>query len=119
MSIDAFKQGHLELLVLLLLQGSDMHGYDIVTQIDKRSGGILFVREGSIYPLLYRLFDSGYISSYQVTVATKRGRERSRVMYHIENAGLERLKELRQEFDEAQRGLANILSYCEGSKDGE
>lgn len=119
MKIDAFKQGHLELLVLLMLQGSDMHGYDIVTQIDKRSGGILFVREGSIYPLLYRLSDSGYISSYQITVPTKNGRERSRVMYHIENAGRERLKELRQEFDEAQRGLANILSYCEGGKDDE
>ena len=119
MSIDAFKQGHLELLVLLLLRDSDLHGYDIVTQIEKRSGGILFVREGSIYPLLYRLSDSGYISGYQVTVPTKNGRERSRVMYHIEESGLERLKELRQEFDEAQRGLSNILSYGEGNENGE
>ena len=48
-------KGSTELLVLSLLCGRTMHGYEIIKEIRGRSEGHLRVGEGSLYPLLHRL----------------------------------------------------------------
>ena len=59
---DTFKKGSVELLVLALLQESNLYGYQISQLVKERSGNILTIPEGSMYPTLYRLEDKGYIS---------------------------------------------------------
>lgn len=105
----AFKKGSIELLSLLMMQEEDIYGYQLVQMLAQRSGGKLTVTEGSLYPLLYRMVESGYVSSREVTVQTPHGRSRGRVLYHIEPKGRRRLRELKAEYDAVQAGIQSIF----------
>lgn len=109
MATDIFKKGSIEMLTLLMLQEEDIHGYQISQLIKKRSGGLLTVQEGALYPLLYRMEANGYISGHQQTVKTKFGRSRTRVVYHLEPPGRQRLLTLKQEYDQVQTGIQNVF----------
>lgn len=58
------KKGVIEMLVLELLSRKDMYGYEIIQQLDRDSEGAFCLKEGTLYPVLYRLEDSGCIESY-------------------------------------------------------
>ena len=109
MATDTFKKGSIEMLSLLILQEGDIHGYQLCQLIKERSGEKLTVQEGSLYPMLYRMADCGYITGRDELVETKFGRKRSRVVYHLEPSGRERLLELKREFDEVQAGIQNVF----------
>lgn len=113
MAIDTMKKGSIEMLVLFLLCEGDAYGYQLAQQIKERSGGVLSVQEGSFYPLLYRLADDGFITGKETFVKMKTGRSRMRIMYHLEPAGRERLRVLREEYEAVHRGIQNILNYGE------
>lgn len=55
-----FKKGVLELCVLALLDEKDRYGYELVNEISKN----ILISEGTIYPLLRRLKDEGYFTTY-------------------------------------------------------
>ncbi|MDO5040950.1 MAG: PadR family transcriptional regulator [Peptoniphilus sp.] len=55
-----FKKGVLELLVLSLLTKRDMYGYELVENISDH----INISEGTIYPLLRRLKNDGYVTTY-------------------------------------------------------
>ena len=97
------------MLTLLMLQEKDIYGYQLIQMLSDRSGGKLTVQEGSLYPLLYRMVDSGFISGRDVIVETQHGRKRNRVLYHLEPSGRERLIELKAEFDQVQEGIRNVF----------
>ncbi len=61
----ALKKATIELLLLKLLDEGDMYGYQLSGELKRRSGGRYTILEGSMYPILYRLTDSGYISFYE------------------------------------------------------
>ena len=63
MAIEMFKRGSVEMLALLILNEDDAHGYRIVQEIKDRSDGRLIIKEGSLYPILYKLSDEGYIET--------------------------------------------------------
>lgn len=109
MATGVFKKGSIEMLTLLMLQEGDIYGYQLIQMLSERSGGKLTVQEGSLYPLLYRMVDSGYISCRDVTVETRNGRKRNRVLYHLESSGRVRLRELKAEFDQVQEGIQNVF----------
>jgi transcriptional regulator len=54
-------QGTLELLVLKTLSWGPMHGYGIASWIERSTGDVLRVEEGSLYPALYRMTRKGWI----------------------------------------------------------
>lgn len=109
MATGIFKKGSIEMLTLLMLQEKDIYGYQLIQMLSDRSGGKLTVQEGSLYPLLYRMVDSGYISGREVSVETQHGRKRNRVLYHLEPSGRERLIELKAEFDQVQEGIQSVF----------
>lgn len=110
MATGIFKKGSIEMLTLLMLQEKDIYGYQLIQMLSDRSGGKLTVQEGSLYPLLYRMVDSGFISGRDVTVETQHGRKRNRVLYHLEPSGRERLMELKAEFDQVQEGIQSVFA---------
>lgn len=109
MATDTFKKGSMEMLILLILQEDDVYGYQLTQLIQERSEGLLSIQEGALYPLLYRMVDNGYISGRNITVETKHGRTRNRVMYRLEPPGRDRLVILKQEYDEVQTGIENVF----------
>ena len=100
-----FQRGVMSLVILALLKREDMYGYQLVQETEKSSGGRLMSQEGSLYPVLYKLLDQGLISDRKVQV----GKRMTRVYYHLEPAGEERLKELIQEYEEITKGVLQII----------
>lgn len=109
MSTGVFKKGSIEMLTLLMLQEKDIYGYELIQMLDERSGGKLTVQEGSLYPLLYRLVEAGYVSGRDVVVETRHGRRRNRVLYHLEPSGRDRLLEVKAEYDQVQEGIRSVF----------
>lgn len=104
-----FRRGVMSLVILGLLKKEDMYGYQLVQETERRSGGRIITQEGSLYPVLYKLVDQGLISDRKVLV----GRRMTRVYYHLEPAGEQRLKELAQEYEEITKGVLQIIEGCD------
>src|SRR5437899_11755993 len=68
------KKGSAELLILSLLEARRRHGYEIGKLIETRSRGAVRFCVASLYPLLYRLEDRGYIQGHWVEKAGQRRR---------------------------------------------
>lgn len=102
---NSFRRGVMSLVILGLLQQEDMYGYQLVQQTQRQSGGRIQTQEGSLYPVLYKLLDQGCISDRKVLV----GKRMTRVYYHLEPAGQERLKELTREYEEMTQGVFQIV----------
>jgi transcriptional regulator len=77
------KRGSAELLILSLLDARPRHGYDLSKLIEARSGGQLKFHIDSLYPLLYRLEERGWIAGQWVQ---KTG-ERRRRFYKVTRTG--------------------------------
>ncbi|MGN0167759.1 MAG: PadR family transcriptional regulator [Acetatifactor sp.] len=103
---DYFRNGTIEMIALSLLSESDLYGYQLVQTISARSGGVITIQIGSLYPVLYRLRDDGYISETQVPI----GRRKFRVYYHIEPSGVALYQDLLAEHQSFEAALGKILS---------
>jgi PadR family transcriptional regulator PadR len=55
------KRGSMELLILSTLEGRTRHGYEIGKLLEQRSGGRLEFRVSTLYTVLYRMEQSGWI----------------------------------------------------------
>ena len=68
------KKGSAELLILSLVESQPRHGYEISKLIESRSDGRLRFHIASLYPLLYRLEERGWIHGRWVEKAGQRRR---------------------------------------------
>jgi len=68
------KKGAAELLLLSLLDDRPRHGYELSKLIEARSNGRLVFHIDSLYPLLYRLEERGWIKGTWVEKAGERRR---------------------------------------------
>jgi PadR family transcriptional regulator, regulatory protein PadR len=68
-------QGTLDMLVLQALQREPMHGYAIAQVIRNRSGEVLTVETGSLYPALHRLERQKWVKSeWKLTESKQRAK---------------------------------------------
>ena len=104
-NVDNFKRGTAELLVLHLLMKEDLYGYQITHAFEEKSGGVYTVLEGSLYPILYKLCEAGYITDYVVPA----GKKRTRRYYHIEEKGRVYYAQVLAEYREITGAIAKIL----------
>lgn len=102
----SFRRGVMSLVILALLKREDMYGYQLVQETARSSGGRLTTQEGSLYPVLYRLLKQGLISDRKVLS----GKRMTRVYYHLEPAGEQRLQELIHEYTETTNGIFAIIN---------
>ena len=57
------KKGVLEMLVLKLICREATYGYELLSRLKNGSGGMFTLKEGTLYPILYRLEDEGMIAA--------------------------------------------------------
>ena len=103
------KKGSAELLILSLIEKRARHGYEISKLIEQRSGGAVKFRVASLYPLLYRLEQRGWIDGRWVEKAGQRRRR----YYRLTRQGERELKAQRRgwlEFVEAINRIAGLQS---------
>ena len=65
--------GSTPLMLLSLLEDKDQYGYEIIKILEERSDKTFLLKEGTLYPVLHRLENEGYITSYH---KEKDGRQR-------------------------------------------
>ena len=98
------KKGSAELIILSVLESRPRHGYEISKLIEHRSNGQLTFYLASLYPLLYRLEERGWLHGRWV----EKSGERRRRFYSLTPAGHKVLANQRQtwqRFVEAMRLL--------------
>jgi transcriptional regulator len=86
-------KGHLDLLLLAVLERGPAHGYGLVEVLRGRSEGAFDLGEGTMYPALYRLERRGLVSSGWRTVDGRRRR-----IYHLTRHGRKALAHARSEW---------------------
>ena len=108
-----FKRGITEMLILKLLSEEDMYGYQIINLLNKRGGGMITIKEFSLYGPLYKLVEKNCISEKRVVV----GKRRIRVYYHLEPEGEEYFKVLKEIYSSISSGISLILNSEKGAEE--
>jgi len=101
---DALR-GHLDALLLAVLDDGPRHGYAVIEALQVRSGGALTLPTGTVYPALRRLERAGYVESDWSTVG---GRERR--TYRLTPEGRKTLAAERSTWQEFTTTIGAFLS---------
>jgi DNA-binding PadR family transcriptional regulator len=97
-----FEQGDLKYVILQMLAEKPRHGYEIIKELEERSGGSYAPSAGTVYPTLTLLEDLGYAS-----VATEEGGKK---VYSITDEGRKYLEENKDAVDDIFERIADIGS---------
>ena len=101
-------RGHLETLILSSLEQGQAHGLEILRRLQDAGCGVLRLKEGSLYPALYRLENAGLVEAvWEEETKGRRGARRR--IYHVTRKGTQALAQGRQEWRQFVRVLGGIL----------
>ena len=99
-------QGTLDMLILQTLQWGPQHGYAISQMIRARSGDVLQVETGSLYPALHRLQKQGWLSSqWKQTESNQRAK-----FYRLTPAGKKQLLSEQARWSQLVGAIAGIMN---------
>lgn len=98
-------KGHLDTLLMAVLEAGPAHGYAIIESLRTSSQGLFDLPEGTIYPALHRLESAGSVSSRRETVG---GRERR--VYRLSAAGRRSLAQSRESWHEFSGAVTRVLT---------
>ena len=105
-----FGHGGLRLFILMLLDESPRHGYDLIRMIEDRFMGMYTPSAGTVYPRLQSLEDEGLIEHEELD---------GRKIYRLTDAGRRELDERRSELDDLQARAAETARRVAGMISGE
>ena len=93
-------RGDVRTAALLLLTEQPLHGYQIIRQIDERSGGLWRPSAGSVYPALQLLEDEGFVRAQQ---------EEGRRVFHLTDPGRVHVEDHRDELTAARDAVTGRM----------
>lgn len=93
-------RGHLDAMILSVVEAEPLHGYAIIEALALRSGGELDLPTGTVYPALRRLESAGYLDS-----TWSEGTGRRRRTYRLSRSGRRVLATKRAEW----RAFAEVV----------
>ena len=103
-------KGTLDVLVLKTLSWGPMHGFEITSWLEDRSGGALDVEDSALYQALHRLEERGLVvAEWGVTENNRQAR-----FYKLTPAGRKRLAEERATWARVSRAVDLVLRMGEG-----
>lgn len=100
----AFMSGVPELLVLRLLLGREMYGYEIVRGVRLATRDAIILAEGVVYPTLHSLEKRGFLKS-----SSKKVEGRTRVYYSLTAKGRKRFEDLSSQWEKITNGISSCL----------
>ena len=104
------KSGTLEMILLRLLSERPMVGYELVSELRARAGEQFSLKEGTLYPVLYRLETAGWIEPRWETL--ERGVPRN--YYRLTRPGAVQLRALIREWRAFAKTVNGLLGLEEG-----
>lgn len=100
------KKGVLDMLVLKLLETEPKYGYQIIQEMKEKSEEIFLLKDGTLYPILYRLEDDGMVVSRW---SEAEGKQVPRKYYVITENGREALSQMEAIWKRISSGILNIM----------
>lgn len=100
------KKGVLDMLVLQLLTGEKKYGYQLIMELRERSGDTFCLKEGTLYPILYRLEDEGLVESRW---SEARDKQLPRKYYLMTDQGRQALDEIYQSWRQITDGVDRLM----------
>jgi DNA-binding PadR family transcriptional regulator len=97
-------KGHLDGLLLAVLEGGPLHGYAVIEALQARSGGSLTLPTGTVYPALRRLEEAGWLVGSWSTVGGRKRRT-----YSLTVAGRRELQHERAEWLRFSGTIGTVL----------
>ena len=95
-------------LLKTLAHNGALHGYGIVLHIQSASNDLLRVEEGSLYPALHRMEQSGWIASeWDISETNRRAK-----YYKLTAQGRRQLETAQASFDQLVKGVRAVLRYA-------
>jgi PadR family transcriptional regulator PadR len=104
MRAEALK-GHLDGLLLAVLEAGPTHGYAVIEALRAHSGGTFDLPTGTVYPALHRLEDVGLVSS-----TWSAGAGRKRRVYKLTAAGRRALTEQRATWEQFAAAVHSVMN---------
>ena len=101
-------RGHLETMLLALLEEQDAHGFELVKRLEQQGSGALTLREGTIYPVLYRLEKSRLVKARWEDSASSRRGPRRRI-YSLTKKGHKQLAAGRESWSTFVQVVGGIM----------
>ena len=103
---------HTHLLVLSLLAGEDMYGYQMIMELARRSDHTFEMKEGTLYPVLHGLEREGLVEAYQQEAPTGRIRK----YYHLTRRGAAFLKSEAKSWQTYSSAINAVLRSSLGAR---
>src|SRR4026209_1513507 len=101
-------RGHLETMILSALEQGEAHGLEVLRRLESAGCGALRLKEGSLYPALYRLEAAGMIrGAWEESTGKRRGPRRR--VYRLTSKGGSKLKQARGEFEQFVAIVGGII----------
>ena len=98
-------KGSTAMLVLKLLDGADLYGYQMIEELRKRSDHTFDLKAGTLYPLLHSLEQQGFVTSWEEDA----GLSRPRRYYHLTESGRARLQEKAAEWNTYAAAVRRVM----------
>lgn len=100
------KKGVLDMLVLKLLRSEAKYGYQIIQEMKEKSGEAFLLKDGTLYPVLYRLEDDRLVVGRW---SEAKGKQTPRKYYEITEEGRQALKEIEAVWKRISDGITKIM----------
>ena len=108
--IQQFKKGSLDLILLTLIGRRETYGYELITALNDESAKVLgYAREGTVYPILYRLQEQGLIDCRIAPAAANGG---SKKFYRLTDRGRQTLRELIDFWNDYKTCVDAFIASC-------
>ena len=101
-------RGHLETMVLSVLEREEAHGLEIIRRLEADGCGLLRLKEGTLYPALYRLEAAGMISVVREE-RPETGRGARRRIYRLSKKGKRQLAKGREDWVDFVEIIGSIV----------
>ena len=100
------ETGSAAMLVLALLKGGEMYGYQIIEELARRSENVFQFKEGTLYPILHGLEKDRLLTAREAEAPNGRVRR----YYAITAKGLKALEEKEKEWNAFSKAVSAILA---------
>lgn len=115
--IQQFKKGSLEMILLCLIAKRETYGYEIICELNQNGASVLgYAKEGTVYPILYRLQRAELIACRIVPSPANGGAKK---YYSLTEKGRETLGELLQFWDSYTACVNGFIQGYTHSEDSE
>jgi len=99
------QSGLVGLISMVVLTKRPMHGYELMQQVNRVTGGAISVKEATLYPTLRRMEKMGFVSS-EWQRSSRGPRKR---IYHITRFGDEYLEEALLRYEEILKKVGKMI----------